>query len=217
LVAGEPDGTFGPTTQKEIHQIISGFMEDQARARGKKIWCEKTPYNLLHLPMIRWAFPAARYICLHRNSWDVIRSCVELPVEKIPNWILHYRTVFPRSAMAAWMGAWLDKTSVIVKMERDLPGQAFRIRYEDLVSDPVAALDPLFKFLGLEWKSSMLDRVFSTPHDLGGGDDKILKTERIMKDRVGLGQPPNPEWVAQVPENLLKQRDQFHQILGYPL
>jgi hypothetical protein len=119
--------------------------------------------------------------------------------------------------MAAWMGAWLDKTGAILQMESDHANQAFRIRYEDLVSDPVAALNPLFKFLGLEWDPSLLGKVFSTPHDPGGGDDKILKTNRIVRDRVGLGRPADPEWVAQVPEGLLRQRDQLHQTLGYPL
>jgi hypothetical protein len=85
------------------------------------------------------------------------------------------------------------------------------------VADPVRTLNPVFQYLGLKWDPAMLDKVFSTQHDLGGGDFKILNTSKIEQNHISLGTKVDPKLEAQVPAELLQQRNLLHQVLGYPL
>src|SRR5579872_493444 len=173
-------------TRQEVNRILTELLSKFARIRGKKILCEKTPYNLKHLKEIEWIFPDARYICLYRDSLDVVQSCLDLPDKELIWWALPYIVKYQRNYIAAFLESWAEKTAMMLDFENRRP-QTCRILYETLIKDPKKALDPVFKFLGLDWDLSLLDRVFSVSHDQGGGDLKIGSTTKIEKDRVGKG------------------------------
>ncbi|NOR70815.1 MAG: hypothetical protein GQ532_14175, partial [Methylomarinum sp.] len=61
-------------TRKIIHNIMDSYIE----AKGKQIWCEKTPMNLDHLSLLETHFPEAKYICLYRHCMDVVNSSINL-------------------------------------------------------------------------------------------------------------------------------------------
>src|SRR5690242_11096690 len=42
---------------QEIRSIISGFMGSYAAGKGKPRWCDKSPDNLHHLPILYRVFP----------------------------------------------------------------------------------------------------------------------------------------------------------------
>jgi hypothetical protein len=76
-------------------------------------------------------------------------------------------------------------------------------------------MNPVFQFLGLDWDPSLLDKVFSVKHDLGGGDYKIELTNQIEKDRVGKGAQVDKALLALVPPHLKQRRQSLNQLLGY--
>ncbi|HSG38780.1 MAG TPA: SCP2 sterol-binding domain-containing protein, partial [Thermoanaerobaculia bacterium] len=82
---------------------------------------------------------------------------------------------------------WADSTSGMLDFERKRPERTFRLRYEDIISSPEAALEPMFRFLGVSWHPDLLKSVFTARHDDGVGDGYVRYSGRIHKDSLGLG------------------------------
>lgn len=202
--------------RRKVRGVLEGLLLEHAQAVGKKFWCDKTPSNALKLPEIEWVFPDARYLCLYRDSLDVVQSCLEIPEKSYMWWSLPYVAKHPQNYMAALLENWVEKTENILAFESSHPN-ALRVRYEDLVADPVKTLGPLFNFLGLGWDTSLVEEVFRVPHDPGGGDYKIQSTHKIEKDRVGKGKLVDPSLLSQVPPALRLRQKALHEQLGYPL
>ncbi len=213
-IAGAP-GAREEAERREVRDLVAGLLGRFTQGQGKKAWCDKTPSNLRYLPQLEWAFPEARYVCLHRNALDVVHSCLELPEREFLWWSLSYVVKHHRNLPAAFLDNWADRTQEMLALESRHP-RTCRIRYEDLVADPVAALTPVFRFLGLEWDPSMLERVFTIPRDpTMGGDYKIFTTHRIEKDRVGKGSAREADLLSRVPADLRDRQRELHRRLGY--
>lgn len=64
--------------KETLTELISAFINDlftsAAKANGKNIWCEKTPYNILHYTFIRQLFPDALFIHIKRDPRSVAQS-----------------------------------------------------------------------------------------------------------------------------------------------
>lgn len=172
----------------EVRRIVSGVMDSYAAAKGKRVWCDKSPRNLNHLKVISEVFPDARFICLYRHAMDVARSFMERVQE---GWMIdlkyYARNHGFRSHYSVYLDSWLEKTVAMMEFERSHPGRCFALKYEELARDPAATLGPLFSFLGLGWDERMLEAVFSTRHDPGPGDPNVAYSRSIHADSVGLG------------------------------
>jgi protein-tyrosine sulfotransferase len=171
----------------QAREVIAGLLESKTREKGKRMWCEKTPDNLTYLSLLTTMFPDSRFICLYRHAKDVARSCLErsrfgfLPV------LEKYVHRSPRNTIVAAVEYWVDCTSALLDLEKERPGQTFRLRYEDVVLSPETALPPLFRFLGVEWDAAILERVFTAPHDEGEGDGFVRFAGRIHRESLGVG------------------------------
>jgi putative sterol carrier protein len=78
----------------------------------------------------------------------------------------------------------------------------------------VQTLEPLFGFLGVEWNPGLLTAVFSTSHDQGYGDPKIMYSRRISKSSIGKGSTISR---ASIPDHLLKKMNSLLAELDYPV
>jgi protein-tyrosine sulfotransferase len=214
LTAGEQAQDQDQMTWGEVHRIIDDLLSNFARVRGKKIWCDKTPFNLKNLSELEKAFPDARYICLYRNSLDVVHSGLDLKEKSYIWWALPYVVKHPKNYAAALLESWIDKTQLMLDFEKN-HSQTCRVQYETLVENPVKALTPVFQFLGLDWDASLLEKTFKIPHDPGGGDYKITSTTQIEKNRVGKGNQIDSALMAAMPPPLLQKQKQLHAALGY--
>src|SRR6188472_1604334 len=67
----------GEATRVEVRRIVDEILTAYVSARGKRVWCDKTPWNVLCLSDLEWVFPEARYVCLYRRGVDVAHSCLE--------------------------------------------------------------------------------------------------------------------------------------------
>jgi protein-tyrosine sulfotransferase len=216
LAAAKESAELDAATQREVHRILDDLLSGFTRARGKRVWCDKTPANLKSMADIEWAFPEARFICLYRNSWDVVQSCVETRQKgMVYTWATPYAVQHLHNFVAAMLESWVEKTQIALNVENFYPQMSYRIKYENLVQNPAGVLEPLFKFLELDWDPSLLDRVFQVEHDKGGGDFKIESTHQIEKDRIGQGVKLDPGLLALVPSGLKDRQRTLNQQLGY--
>src|SRR5580692_2651212 len=83
-----------------VRQVLSQMMEEQARRRGKAVWCDKTPGNLSYLPLIANLFPEARFIGLHRHHLDTIHSCLQASRHGFLGMLTGYLTRHPTNFLA---------------------------------------------------------------------------------------------------------------------
>jgi protein-tyrosine sulfotransferase len=180
--------TRDPQVFSEIRSIVSGLLDSRTHARGKKVWCEKSPPNVDHRELLSLLYPEARFVCLHRHPLDVMHSCLEACRYGFFMTVLtEYVRSSPHDLLTALASYWADVTEALLACERELPGRTFRIRYEDVVADPAETLERLFHFLDLDWDPSLLDAIFTTRHDPGIGDLKVEFSGRIRRDSVGAG------------------------------
>ena len=171
----------------ETRRIVDDFMGRYVSAKGKQMWCEKTTENLQYLRFLRDIFPEARYICLYRNCMDVVHSSIECSRLGFMPELAPYVQKRPDNLVAAMVDSWVEKNTTLLDFEQAHSSQCFRLKYETLVTEPSQTLSSMFAALDLDWDEKLLDAVFSTQHDQGSGDRKILFTKKVNTDSIGRG------------------------------
>lgn len=124
----------------------------------------KSPPHTARLAVLARLFPRARFVHLARDPVTVFASTVHL-----------WRENRATNALAPWTEEQLEREileglpEMYRNFERDRaavpPGQFFQMRYEDLVRDPLAALESCYRAIGLGDFAVARPRV---EHYLGG-------------------------------------------------
>lgn len=200
-------------TLARVRAMVDGIMREYAGARGKRVWCDKTPHNLAYLTVLVDTFPDARYVCLYRDGRDVARSCLEVSRDGFMAELVEYARRSPHDLVGAMLDSWCEKTELLLKMELHHRAICHRVRYEDLVARPDAVLPELCAFLGVAWEPSLVERAFAVRHDEGGGDQRIKTTTQIERDRVGHGRALDTTKLAAAKRTRV---DSLLRALGYP-
>jgi predicted lipid carrier protein YhbT len=198
----------------EVRTIVDEFMQRYAKAKGKQMWCEKTTENLQYLGVVSDVFPDAKYLCLYRNCMDVVHSSIECGRLGFLPELVPYVQKSPDNIVAAMVESWVEKTSKLLEFELAHSSQSFRLKYETLVVEPFQTLQTMFAALGLDWDEKLLNAVFSTEHDQGSGDQKILFTKRVNTDSIGRGSTISR---SLIPEELLDRMNLLLARLDYPI
>jgi protein-tyrosine sulfotransferase len=198
----------------EVRRIVSGVMDKYAQAKNKQMWCEKSPANLHNLNVLERVFPDGKYVCLYRNCMDVVHSQMEANRQGFWPALAKYVHRHPDNIVAAMVENWIDRAQELMTFEREHPKKCFRLKYESLVYEPVANLNAMFDFLGVEWDASLLDSVFKSKHDLGNGDVKVTYSEKIDKSSIGKGSTILRD---KIPAELLEKMNRILEELGYPV
>lgn len=198
----------------EVRAVVDEFMQRYARAKGKQIWCEKTTENLQYLSFLRDVFPDAKYLCLYRNCMDVVHSSIECGRLGFLPELVPYVQKRPDNLVAAMVDSWVEKTTRLLEFELAHPSQSFRIKYETLVVEPLETLPEMFAALGLDWDEQLLNAVFSTEHDQGSGDRKILFTKRVNTGSIGRGSTISR---SNIPDELFDKMNRLLARLEYPI
>ena len=199
---------------EKIRQIITALMAEYTTAKGKRLWCDKTPANLHTLDVLGTVFPDGKFICLYRHGMDVIHSCLEISSRNgFAEEFDPYLRKYPENLTAAMVDSWTDKTGKLLAFERANQRKCFRITYETLVLNTVPTLEAMFAFLGLRFDPKMLDSVFRVHHDEGVGDDRIRFSKEISKRSLGKGSKVP---VEKIPSELLEKLNALLSELNYP-
>lgn len=197
----------------EVRRVVDELMGKYAKAKGKRMWCDKTTLNLLHLKILNVVFPDAKFLCLYRNCMDVTYSSIECSRLGFMPELAPYVQKNPENIVAAMVENWIDKNSKLLAFERRHPDSCFRIKYEDVVLNPPETLRRMFAFLNLEWSDTLIDAIFTARHDPGSGDRKILFSKKIEQNSVGRGSTlPYDD----IPADLLEKMNRLLDELEYP-
>ncbi|HSK63124.1 MAG TPA: sulfotransferase [Pyrinomonadaceae bacterium] len=197
----------------ETRRIVDELMKRYVDAKGKQMWCEKTTENLQYVNLLYDVFPDARYICLYRNCMDVVHSSIECSRLGFLPELVPYVQKRADNIVAAMVESWIEKTTTLLEFELAHPAQCFHIKYETLVAEPSPTLSAMFSALGVEWDPTLLNEVFSTRHDQGSGDRKVLFTRKINTDSIGRGSTISRSFI---PNDLLEKMNRLLARLDYP-
>jgi protein-tyrosine sulfotransferase len=194
----------------EVNRIISEWMSTYAKSRGKRLWGEKTPNNLSRLNVLKSVFPDA---CLHRNCMDVASSFLELM--NTYNWsLMPIYYIRNRNVASACIDNWIDETNKLLTFEQENIENCIRVRYEDIVSDPIRTLKPVFEFIGVSFEPKLLDSIFTVQHDPWPGDVKVTFTKEIHDRSIGKGASIS---ILHIADELLHKMNDLLARLDYPL
>lgn len=200
---------------EEARGYVGGLMEAMTARYGKKIWCEKCPLSVIHLPLLERVFPEARFVWLTRNCVDVAHSCLEITwvADRFIPQLAEYISRDPDRLPAAMARYWVDINRTLLEGERRAPGRWRRVSYEKIIAHPQETLEPLFTGLGLAWSDTLLNACFDSEHRDGPGDFKFRYTRQIHDRSIGKGSRFRRD---QFPEDVLLKADTLSRELGYP-
>jgi hypothetical protein len=172
-----------------IRQAMNVMVGPYLAQRGKRRYCDKSLGAAEHAPVLREVFPGAKFLCLYRHPMDVIASGIEACPWGLSGFGFDgYAAGSPGNAVKALAQFWADNAAQILAAEEQLGERAYRVRYEDLVADPEAVSDGIFRFLGARPAPGISAACFAPERErLGPGDYKIWHTTRISADSVGRG------------------------------
>jgi hypothetical protein len=201
VVTAGPQSTQALTQEKTMAltaAIVEGTLEKHARDEGKARWADKSLTSIMHAPLLAEIFPTAQFICLHREFYDFAASALDAsPFGFAAYGLDPYVRQSPDNLVRALLMYWLDRTSSALEFEKQWPTRTYRLRYEDLVGRPHAALANLARFLSVEVTGAFAEpeQALSSAHTPGPADHKIRHMSEITAKSVGQG------W--RIPRNLL--------------
>jgi hypothetical protein len=137
-----------------------------------RYWIDHTPPNFRFMPLLLETFPDLKAIHLVRDGRAVAASVI--PMDWGPN-------STPRAAI--W---WVESICFGMAAETTLPAQRIaRVRYEDIVREPVATIGRLCRFIGIEPEPQMTAEAgYRTPSHLRG--THALVGKRPNADRINV-------------------------------
>lgn len=145
-------------TREEINHRRSAYWERAntwlGRPLKERLLVDKLPLNTAALGIIHRIFPEAKIVFALRDPRDVVLSCYQ-------------QTFAMNVAMFQFLA--LDDAAryydLVMRAGRvcreKLPIRAHEVRYEGVVADMRAEIEPLFEFLGLDWRDEA-ERFFET-------------------------------------------------------
>ncbi|MFX0203698.1 MAG: sulfotransferase, partial [Candidatus Hodarchaeota archaeon] len=131
------------TYRKNWGNLLRAILESYTTSQGKVRPAEKTPRHIYHVPTILKLYPDAKIICIIRDGRDMVRSMMQVPWGT-PNLIGHH---------CVW---WEEAVRLGLKYADNYPYRFRIVKYEDLLSNPVATLSSICNFIGEEFENRQL-------------------------------------------------------------
>jgi hypothetical protein len=141
-----------PFTEEEISErwpdltypgLIQAFYRAYADRRGKRIWGDKDPGNMVRIDQLNRWFPDSLIIHIIRDGRDACLS--------------QMKQDFGFENLLECAAGWREEVQWVRRMGQLLgPARYREILYEALISDPAAELQELCGFLGITYDPAML-------------------------------------------------------------
>ncbi|MEM7766267.1 MAG: sulfotransferase [Pseudomonadota bacterium] len=168
------------TSRVDLYDRLARRMVGDAPAPQRVL--EKTPGHARLLPELLTGFPNAQFVFLIREPRDAYAS-------------LQGGVKLPRFTPAQYADFWNRLTDRAASAPTD---RVHMVRYEDMVCDPVACLQAVCSFLGLDYQPDMLSpdvHAQHSPEYSSRGDHKRLG-KAITPSSIGKWKQVLPEDVA---------------------
>lgn len=139
-----------------------------------------------HLGFLNAWFPSARYIYLVRDPRDVVHSYLKKTAvtfeQALQRWKHHQESILSSCQ-------WLPRTKL------------FRLRYEDLVTEPETRLRELCAFLEVDWDPVMMAH-HETPRAIADGKKKNEIRQKQLEAMKASASGPGKQSVGEIDEHL---------------
>lgn len=116
-------------------------------AEGKSFYTDKMPFNEIHLPLLKMAFPHAKIVHVVRHPLDV---CVSMLAHSMTH---GYSCAYRIEDIVHHLGAVFD---LVEHYRRGLDPAEHVLRYESLVADQLTETRGLLDYLGLPFEEACL-------------------------------------------------------------
>ncbi len=137
---------FHQEGRDSIPALIDGLFAANAAGEGKSRWGDKTPYYVLHLPLLAELFPDARFVHIIRDGRDAALSMRARARDLNVYNLYHAAKIWEQYVEAGQTeGARLG------------PQRYFELRYEDLLSDQEGSVRRICEFLDLPFSSAVIE------------------------------------------------------------
>src|SRR5579863_1090069 len=197
-----------------IRRMMDEMIGPYLARRGASRFCDKSLSAARCADLLLRVYPEAKFLCLFRHPMDVIAS----GLEACP-WGLNgfgfdaYAASSPGNAVLALARYWLDEATMIAAAAERYPQSCYRVRYEDLVSDPEDVAAKIFDFIGVPRIPGIAAGCLAAEHErFGPGDFKIWRTSKISGESIGRGQSIP---VGLIPPPILTEINKLAGQLGY--
>ena len=173
--------------------VFEALIRHDAAVPNDAIWGDKSPGYISHLPLLKAAFPRARFIHIIRDVRD---------------YSLSINHAFGKSKIRAAQ-RWNDSISSARQAAQALGNDYIEVLYEKLLDDPQRHLQLLCDFVGIDFEPGMLQLSFPTENiGIAKGQRQIMQ-KNVEKWRTKM---PDKEriLIEQISGNLLRS-------LGYPV
>lgn len=197
-----------------IREAVLAPMRHYCQREGKRIYCDKSLDSVHHLEAVRQIFPATRYVLLVRHVMDTVASGIEASPWGFQAFgYLPFVQRSPDNFVAALVNYWTSHVHGALTWQQEHPELCHRVRYEDLVTDPVSVVGGIFSFLGVDHDPAVLERAFlRAPSAKGPGDYKVTFTSAVAPASIGRGKSVP---VEMLPPPLLEAANDKLKALGY--
>lgn len=171
-----------------LRQLVQSFMEGYTRGRNKRRWVDKTPGYHRHLDFINALFDGqVQFLCLYRHPLDSVASLEDMwlghgGLERQPDLAASVER-YGRGRLA-YADYWAHVNEVIHTFASAHPTQCLELRYESMVTDPEGVMSRILRHVGEEPEPGIAERAFAEQHSEGFQDHKIVRTDRVLSDRV---------------------------------
>lgn len=130
------------TNRYETFNLCASYLTLKS---NKNRWADKSPINMFSTTTILELFPTAKFIEIYRDPRGVYYSWTRCPFK-------FFRLSNPITCMERWRRT----SDVGEKLQRELQENYYRVRYEDLLLDPVREIKKICDFIEEEFDPNML-------------------------------------------------------------
>jgi hypothetical protein len=133
-----------PAIASAAGEMVDTLYSYPMAAAGKRVWCEKTPHNILYLSALAELLPEATFVHIKRDPRGVVWS---LSQQRFGPSDLEQSALWLREVCRAWLA------------DTFRPKNYFEIKLEDLATDLLETLRPITTACRLEPEWSGLPRM----------------------------------------------------------
>lgn len=151
-IEGYPEklSSMSEKERKAARQVYWSELRKEGAQFENKVIVDKMPLSLVHTGLIHRLFPEAKFIFAIRHPADCVLSC--FMQDFVPNASMQNFLTLEGSAKL------YDRVFTLWQKYREcLPLRIQEVRYENLVADLRAEVEPVLTFLGLDWDDAVSD------------------------------------------------------------
>lgn len=137
--------------EAELASMANEYVEYvQGLAEGRPYVTDKLPHNFLYIGLIRKLLPKAKIVHCKRNP---IANCLSV-YKAYFSAVGSHKYAYNQKELAEYHNLYED---LMEHWRKELPGQFYEIKYEDLTSNQEEETRKLIEYCGLEWQEACLD------------------------------------------------------------